>query len=345
MSEMSETSNTQNYNSLPLELINPIRVDIKDGTVSNVYNTNNVLKINDSSMLKLKTYLETDGFLKININIDNLNKLYGDMVKNNNLSSTNTNSNHLLYATFGYYLVEFATTIGLFLLPSEIDTNNNTISVIIPNSLLTNKYKEYINLIIDDILINKIKLIIQDETQQKVIIENIKNVKLIVLNMFSNFNNGDANTQIKFANIMYFLINIVIILFIATSALGDNVQPNIIAMEVINMFSSFLGQFPNDKCYFNNQNVLLFEPNVCNNTTIVSKENNTKNNNTKNNDSKNNNTKNNDTKNNDIVLKSQDSQICPQNYNTILVGIVIVGSIVIIYLLFLLKKHKKNEKK
>ena len=225
-------------------------------------------------------------------------------MKDNNLKGPE--NPNLEFMSYGSQIIQFASTVGLFLLPTEANKVKDKSSVYFPKTLLTNNFENYINLIMDDIVLNKIKATISDEQQVKMIVDSMTPTKKIIVKLFKNFSDGSNNNEIKFANIMYFIINIVTILFISVQAgMSDLSQSQLIYMAIINMFTQFLGQFPNDKCYFNKQQILLFEPNMC-----------------------------------DIKSEKTDQT----NYTLLLGGSLVLTIIIIIALIVLLNKSKKSKK-
>jgi predicted permease len=135
-------------------------------------------------------------------------------------------------------------------------------------------------------------------------------VRKILLKFFEEFNKSSNNNEIKFANMMNFLVNLLVVFFIIVIFTSLGVPIGNIFAEAFNMFSHLLAQFPNDTCYFEN-NILLFEPNIC------------------------------EKKNKAINNEKKEK---PIRHIKILSGAIFVTVLIIIYLLIKINKMKKNQK-
>jgi hypothetical protein len=298
---------------------NPIYADIKDNKIIKIYNLNDNLKVSDDSMKQMKNNLDTDGFLKLNININNLFNIYNEVLKNNNLLNDRYKINiDNVKITSGKIILDFCSTLGLFLLTKESDENlnKNIITVLTPRSLFTPNYANHINIVFDKIIIAKITLLINEKSQQDMLIGKINMVREFLLKFFEQFNKSSNNNEIKFANMMNFLVNLLVVFFIIVMLTSLGIPIGNVFSEAINMFTVLLSQFPNDACYFEN-NILMFEPNICA-SKIKSK----------NNDNNDNNDKNN---------KNQ------KNYIMVLGASVCVTVIIIIILIIKINNTKKNK--
>ncbi len=293
-------------------LNNPIYADIKDNKITNIYNFNESLKINDDNMKKMKNIFDTDGFLKLNININNLFNIYNETLKNNNLYNDNYKISKDVKITSGKIILDFCSTMGLFILTKESDVNinKNIITILIPKILFTDRYAEFINLIFDGIIIEKINTLIPSKEQNNVFINKINMVRKILLKFFEEFNKSSNNNEIKFANMMNFLVNLLVVFFIIIIFTSLGVPIGNIFAEAFNMFTHLLAQFPNDTCYFEN-NILLFEPNICEKK---------------------------------IKEKNNEKKEKTVGHIKILTGVIFVTVLIIIYLLIKINKIKTKEK-
>jgi hypothetical protein len=245
---------------------NPIYADIKDNKITKLYNINDNLKISDTDMTKIQDNLDADGFLKLNININNLFNIYKEILKNNDLLNTKFNTD----ITSGKIIFDFCSTFGLFILTKESDENfnKNIFTVLTPRSLFTPNYAKHINIIFDGIIIPKLITLISVKSQQDVMIGKVDMVREFLLKFFQQFNKSSDNNEIKFANMMNFLVNLIILFFVIIMLTSSGIPIGNVFAEAINMFSILLSQFPNDACYFEN-NVLMFEPNICAKKKII----------------------------------------------------------------------------
>ncbi len=265
---MNNINNTENskYNlsyfvSYISEIINPINIEIENNKIKNIYNTNDRNPIKEKTIKKLQNLLNVDKFIKISININNLLNIYNEILKHNNLfNDQNKIDINKLKLSNGQILFDFCSTIGLFLFIDNKDENIR--NVIIPKSLFTKNYIIYINLIFDGIILSKILTIIEDKNIQDVLIGKINTVKDFLLKFFEHFNKSHETNEIKFANSLNFIVNLIILFFVIIQLMGLNLPANIIFNEAFNMFTLLLAQLPNDNCYLNND-ILLFEPNIC----------------------------------------------------------------------------------
>jgi hypothetical protein len=291
---------------------NPIYADIKDNKITNIYNFNETVKINDDNIKKMKNIFDTDGFLKLSININNLFNIYNETLKNINLFNDNYKISQDIKITSGKIILDFCSTIGLFILTKETDENinKNIITILIPKILFTERYAEFINLIFDGIIIEKINTLIPSKEQNNIFINKINMVRKILLKFFEEFNKSSNNNEIKFANMMNFLVNLLVVFFIIVIFTFLGVPIGNIFAEAFNMFSHLLAQFPNDTCYFKN-NILLFEPNICEKK---------------------------------IKAINNEKKEKPIRHIKILSGAIFVSVLIIIYLLIKINKMKKNEK-
>ena len=253
--------NLSNFVSYISEIINPINIEIDNNKIKNIYNTNETNPIKEKTIQKIKNLLNNDNFIKISININNLLNIYNEILKHNNLLDDKYKIDiDKLKLSNGQILFDFCSTIGLFLF---IDNKNDNIrNVIIPKSLFTTNYIVYINLIFNGIILEKILTIIEDKNAQDILIGKINTIKDFLLKFFEHFNKSHETNEIKFANVLNFIVNLVILFFVIIRLIEFNIPVNIVFNEAFNMFTLLLSQLPNDNCYFNND-ILLFEPNIC----------------------------------------------------------------------------------
>ncbi len=263
---MDNINNKDKYNlsyfvSYISEIINPIKVDIENNKVKNIYNTNDTNPIKEKTIKKIQNLLNDDNFIKITININNLLNIYNEILKHNSLfDDKNKIDIDKLKLSNGQILFDFCSTIGLFLFIDNKDENIR--DVIIPKSLLTKNYIIYINLIFDGIILAKILTLVQDKNVQDILIGKINTIRDFLLKFFEHFNQSHETNEIKFANLINFIVNLVILFFVIIQLMALNVPANILFNQAFNMFTLLLVQLPNDKCYFKND-ILLFEPNIC----------------------------------------------------------------------------------
>ncbi len=263
---MDNINNKDKYNlsyfvSYISEIINPIKVDIENNKVKNIYNTNDTNPIKEKTIKKIQNLLDDDNFIKITININNLLNIYNEILKHNSLfDDKNKIDIDKLKLSNGQILFDFCSTIGLFLFIDNKDENIR--DVIIPKSLLTKNYIIYINLIFDGIILAKILTLVQDKNVQDILIGKINTIRDFLLKFFEHFNQSHETNEIKFANLINFIVNLVILFFVIIQLMALNVPANILFNQAFNMFTLLLVQLPNDKCYFKND-ILLFEPNIC----------------------------------------------------------------------------------
>jgi hypothetical protein len=291
---------------------NPIYADIKDNKIIKLYNINENLKISDAIMKKMQNNLDTDGFLKLNINVNNLFNIYNEILKNNDVLNDRYKIDiNQISITSGKIILDFCSTLGLFILTKESDENfnKNIITILTPKSLFTDRYSEHINITFDGIIIPKIMSLIPGKNEQDVLIGRINMVREFLLKFFQQFNKSSNNNEIKFANLMNFLVNLLVVFFVIIMLTSLGLPMGNIFAEAINMFSVLLSKFPNDACYFDN-NILMFEPNICEN------------------------------KNKTIVKNEKKAS----NYTLVLGGSVCVTILIIILLLLKINMTKKNKK-
>ncbi len=285
------------------EINNPINIEIENNKIKNIYNTKDTNPIKEKTITKMKNLLNNDDFIKISININNLLNIYNEILKHNNLfNDQNKIDIDKIKISNGQIIFDFCSTIGLFLFIDNKDENIR--NVIIPKSLFTKNYITYINLIFDGIILTKILTTIEDKNAQDILIGKINTVREFLLKFFEHFNISHETNEIKFANIINFIVNLVILFFVIIQLMGLNVPANIVFNEAFNMFTLLLAQLPNDNCYFNN-NVLLFEPNICINKN----------------------------KSKNKCIKN-----CSQTYTYILAAILCISCLIIILLLFKINK-------
>ena len=252
--------NLSNMMSYFADIINPIRVELESNKIKNIYNIDETSPINDKTIKKIKELTNKDGFIKMNINTNNLLKIYNEILTHNKLLNDeykiNINKIKLLSGTI---LLDFGSTLGLFLFTDDKSANIRTL--ITPRILFTNNYAEYINLIFNGIILSKILLISTDKNIQDKLVGKVNMFRDFLLKFFKQFNNS-YNNETRFANLMNFIVNLLVLFFVIITLIKSDVPMNIVFQEAINMFTLLVIQFPSDVCYFDN-NVLTFEPNIC----------------------------------------------------------------------------------
>ena len=252
--------NLSNMMSYFADIINPIRVEIESNKIKNIYNIDETSPINDKTIKKIKELTNKDGFIKMNINTNNLLKIYNEILTHNKLLNDEYKINiDEIKLTSGNILLDFGSTMGLFLFTDDKAENIRTL--VTPRILFTNNFAEYINLIFDSIILSKLLLIVSDKNLLDVLVGKVNMFRDFLLKFFKQFNNS-YNNETRFANLMNFIVNLLVLFFVIITLIKSNVPINIVFQEAINMFTLLVIQFPSDVCYFDN-NVLTFEPNIC----------------------------------------------------------------------------------
>ena len=254
---------------------------------------------NNDIIKQYMKYLNDSGFIKIKINLKNLSKMLNDLYNKLNLTSDDFKKSTFLKnykqedivkmlqyddtsSGFNFALLWLlsASTFGLFSIVEEgtlqnlikekfsniynitesfADTNNSqkmlivnndnpTINIIIAKILFSSNYSEF-----TDFFLNKF-ISINDTN-----IKDTKNQLKFLNNILAGLNKNTSHSDIKIATIVNLLFKFGIIWSLQN--LG------ITKVETMDLTSQLIGELladiPDDKCYFINDDIIDFDPNVC----------------------------------------------------------------------------------
>jgi hypothetical protein len=236
--------------SIESQVIKPNQIEKIEGILNNMTQE----KIEDYT-----EYFNKHGFIEINLNMSEIiNKLLKSKrlpqpMKNmieNNAEDGNTTSEKLVHQLLHTFFGIFSLMLSIFVINSKQEPNN--ISIIFPKVLLSNDRKEFIDFLVSDF--NK-------ETggfvsKKSIIIPFIEAI-------LDGINLKTPNPEIRLLNIFNVLFTIVDIGINNIDEKFNIFDPNFMQKVVPKLLSQFVGNFPADRCIFNNS-VISYENNVCN---------------------------------------------------------------------------------
>jgi hypothetical protein len=248
----------------------------------------------DSDVLaKYLKYLNDSGYILVKVNIINMNKLainvwnktkfpnmpqnelskFPDEIKDFKKKIEYSSNGVSRDAGFALLFLGMASLSGIFSIampagtiqeevpydekkPYTIKYNEKdpTVTVVIPKIFITNKSQEFINFLIDSF-----RSALKQPDLPKPLDNNT--IKQTVYLALEGFNRNTKNGEVRMANLINMLINLSFIFAIGGFFYRhdpDN-TPKAVAELVSNIFASF----PDDACYFNNDALVSFEPNIC----------------------------------------------------------------------------------
>ena len=151
-----------------------------------------------------------------------------------------------------------------------------TVTVVIPKIFITSNNKDFIDFLFDEF--SGKKTIIPKEIDQsavknlqkeidKSVSENLpknldKNIfKQSISVILEGLNRNTKNGDIRLANVINLLLNAGVL--IGIGAVFEKEDPENAPDVISELLSNFFSSFPDDTCYFNTNNLISFEPNIC----------------------------------------------------------------------------------
>jgi len=151
-----------------------------------------------------------------------------------------------------------------------------TISVVIPKIFISSNNKDFIDFLFDEFSGKKIKIPKEidqnavkklqkeiDKTVSETLPKNVDKdiIKQSVSVVLEGLNRNTKNGDIRLANVINLLLNAGVLIGIGTVFEKEDPEnaPDVVSELISNFFSSF----PDDTCYFNNNGLISFEPNIC----------------------------------------------------------------------------------
>lgn len=228
-------------------------------------NTNKQLTKLNIMINNYKNDLVQHNFIIAKINIKEFKSLITKFLsKLNKYSDISSLANNVNLFDIKNYMdnIKFGTNYAMYaLVENDEYDNDDSISIVISNSLFTSNYNNFINL-----YFNADHIPVTTPELTKV----LSHAKKIIQSFFKGLNsanNNFENNKIKFINITYLLLNIGII-----GTILSNFYKNFIYNNDLNIFylisemlGEFVSYFPDNDCYFNHHELITFDPNICKN--------------------------------------------------------------------------------
>jgi len=189
-----------------------------------------------------------EGFINVKLDLNKMEIFINDYLdkilfyKNKDLIKEKMKKEQKNYII--YFLI--ISNMGLILL--EDNKIEKELNILIPKIYLTEKRKEFLNLVI-----------VEDTNREIKIVKNILNKILDSLNEEIN----EENREIKMANLIGILLRLSISLNIINE-MNKGTERDEIIIIISNMISDLISDFPKDECIFiNDIDFIKFNPDIC----------------------------------------------------------------------------------
>lgn len=242
---------------------------------------------NNTTLQKYKDFVNNNGMIIVKVNVQTLHdvalKLYkrldfskitdemkklsnydlfiNDFEKKININSTPPGSG----IGMGILMIGLYSTFGLFTIVEDglmkmINTSENKsettynfsdpyLHLLVPKILFKSNNTDFINFLVNDFNNN-------GNNPDKNLLLQLFQILL------DKINKNSSSPEVKIANLINILFNLVIIFGLQTYFLPfDRQNVSIIISEYL---GDLIGSLPDDKCYFNSNNIVTFNPDVCN---------------------------------------------------------------------------------
>ena len=230
---------------------------------------------NNKQLQKYRDYLNNNGFITVKVNVkvlhDLLVRVYDKLDLQNPPPELKDFKKNIQFDEsgvapgygFGILYLGMASMSGFFTVraegliksrkegeeaPKKLDISDPNIEIVFPKILIQNNNNEFM-----DFLFNEFHPETQNQTPQ-----NIRQAIDIVLD---GVNKNTSKGDVRLANVINLAFNAGLIFGLMNFFMRHD--PKNTPIVIAELIAETIGSFPDDHCYFSNQSIISFDPNVC----------------------------------------------------------------------------------